>query len=160
MERYRLPKRSYKSKTFLTLGGKNKQTGERTYYIDKTKTRASTRDIIVGKRITAELERIKNERGGNQKPDDFVCIDTNENPIDRCNTYDAFKRRAKKLGYPPHLRFHDLRHSHATIAIQQLKMSARTVQLRLGHSSVTTTLGIYTAEFAAQDKEIGEAFDF
>lgn len=33
-------------------------------------------------------------------------------------------------------------------------MSARTVQLRLGHSSVTTTLGIYTAEFAAQDKEI------
>ncbi len=66
----------------------------------------------------------------------------------------------RSWGYPPHLRFHDLRHSHATIAIQQLKMSARTVQLRLGHSSVTTTLGIYTAEFAAQDKEIGEAFDF
>lgn len=104
------------------------------------------------------MAEIKKERGS-QKDNDFVCIDQFNRPINRQNIYDSFKKRAVKLGYPE-IRFHDLRHSHATIAIQQLKMSARTVQLRLGHSSVTTTLGIYTAEFAAQDKEIGEAFDF
>lgn len=138
--------------------GKNKQTGERTYYIDKTKTRASARDIIVGKRITAELERIKNERG-NQKPDDFVCIDTNENPIDRCNTYDAFKRRAKKLGYS-HLRFHDLRHSHATIAIHEEGLDPASVQGRLGHGHVSTTLSTYTVKSVEQDRKIAAIFDF
>ena len=128
------------------------------YYIESTKNKTSARSISVGEGLIKELGKIKKERG-NQKDNDYVCIDQFDRPVNRQNIYDSFKKRAIKLGYP-NIRFHDLRHSHATIAIQQLKMSARTVQLRLGHSSVTTTLGIYTAEFAAQDKEIGEAFDF
>ncbi len=106
----------------------------------------------------AELERVKKERG-NQKPYDFVCLDTNGNPIYRCNTYDSFKRRAKKLGYL-HLRFHDLRHSHATIVIQEEGARPDSVQVRLGNSHVSTTLSIYTARFVKQDAKIAKAFDF
>ena len=137
---------------------KDKKTGKRYYYIDDTKTKTSVRDIIVGKKIMVELKRVKEERG-NQTPNDFVCLDTNGNPIYRCNTYDSFKRRAKKLGYP-HLRFHDLRHSHATIAIHEEGAKPDSVQVRLGHSDVSTTLSIYTAKSAEQDAKIAEAFDF
>lgn len=127
------------------------------YYIDSGKTRLSLRPVSVGEKLIQELAIIKEERG--DRDSDFVCVDTCKQPINRQNIYDSFKKRAIKLGYEK-MRFHDLRHSHATIAIQQLKMSAKTVQLRLGHSSVTTTLNTYTAEFAAQDREIAEKFDF
>lgn len=128
------------------------------YYIDTTKTKTSIRVISVGRKLIQELAIIKEERG-NQGDNDFVCVDTNGKPINRQNVYDSFKKRAIKLGYEK-MRFHDLRHSHATVAIQQLKMSAKTVQRRLGHSTVNTTLNTYTANIEELDKEIGEKFDF
>lgn len=128
------------------------------YYIDTTKTKTSIRVISVGRKLIQELAIIKEERG-NQGDNDFVCVDTNKKPVNRQNIYDSFKKRVVKLGYEK-MRFHDLRHSHATIAIQQLKMSAKTVQRRLGHSTVNTTLNTYTANIEELDKEIGEEFDF
>lgn len=61
----------------------------------------------------------------------FECMDPNPR-----------LRRLLKAANLPKLRFHDLRHSFATMALES-GVSARIVANWLGHSSVTTTLSIY-----------------
>jgi integrase len=51
-------------------------------------------------------------------------------------------RRILRFAGLPKLRFHDLRHSFATLALEAGK-SPKEVQMWLGHSSVATTLSIY-----------------
>lgn len=41
------------------------------------------------------------------------------------------------------IRFHDLRHTFATLALESPDVSPKQVQTWLGHSSLTTTLGVY-----------------
>ncbi|MCH7737783.1 MAG: tyrosine-type recombinase/integrase [Chloroflexi bacterium] len=48
-----------------------------------------------------------------------------------------------KLAGLPHLRLHDLRHSHATIMMEQ-GVNPKTVAERLRHSSVVITLDTYS----------------
>jgi integrase len=45
-------------------------------------------------------------------------------------------------GLPEELRFHDLRHSHATLLLSR-GVTPKVVQERLGHESVKTTLDVY-----------------
>lgn len=53
-----------------------------------------------------------------------------------------FARLAKRAGLPA-IRFHDLRHTHATLALQA-GIPAKVVSDRLGHSSVSITLDVYS----------------
>jgi hypothetical protein len=54
----------------------------------------------------------------------------------------AFETRAKRAGLP-RIRLHDLRHTHATLALKAGE-PAKVVSERLGHSSVAITLDIYS----------------
>ena len=54
-----------------------------------------------------------------------------------------FKRRAARLGLPP-IRFHDLRHGWATMALEAGE-HPKVVAEQLGHASVRVTLDTYTA---------------
>ena len=54
----------------------------------------------------------------------------------------AFRRVARSVGLP-NLRFHDLRHTHATLMLQQ-GIHPKIVSERLGHSSVSMTLDTYS----------------
>ncbi len=56
--------------------------------------------------------------------------------------YKRFKRIVAELGVPE-ARFHDLRHTYATLALQEGD-DIKTVQTALGHSTVSTTLDIYS----------------
>ena len=56
--------------------------------------------------------------------------------------YDCFKRIVAKIGYPE-IRFHDLRHSYAVIAIKNGD-DPKTVQGNLGHATAAFTLDVYT----------------
>ena len=53
-----------------------------------------------------------------------------------------FDRRAARDGLP-HIGVHGLRHSWATLALRA-GVHPKVVQERLGHSSITVTLGIYS----------------
>ena len=55
---------------------------------------------------------------------------------------DTFRRRAASAGLPP-IRFHDLRHTYATLALSA-NIHPKVVSERLGHSSVTITLDTYS----------------
>ena len=65
----------------------------------------------------------------------------------------AFAARAAKLGFAG-LRFHDLRHTHATLLLQA-GVPVAAVSARLGHANAAVTLGIYS--HATTDAEAAAA---
>ena len=58
----------------------------------------------------------------------------------------------------PHITFHGLRHTHATLLIAQ-GLDVRTVSNRLGHAQTSTTLNIYAHAFARMDREASDKLD-
>jgi integrase len=79
--------------------------------------------------------------GVRQGPDTAVCTRPDGARITPNMLTDRFRALAKRLGLPVH--FHSLRHTHAS---QLLLAGAhpRTMQERLGHSSVALTLDVYS----------------
>ncbi len=63
----------------------------------------------------------------------------------------SFARHQKAVGLD-HIRFHDLRHTHATLALQA-GIHPKTVSARLGHASVSITLDRYSHAIPALEEE-------
>jgi integrase len=85
----------------------------------------------------------------------FMFSHPNGQPFHHERPYLWFRQFVKKNGFR-YIRFHDLRHTSATILINQ-GVHAKIISERLGHGSITTTMNIYghalrTAEQAAADK--------
>ncbi|MEZ7892721.1 MAG: site-specific integrase [Candidatus Wallbacteria bacterium] len=59
----------------------------------------------------------------------------------------------------PHICFHSLRHTSASIAIA-LGINMKTVSSRLGHANISTTMDIYSHPVKRADKEAAEKIDF
>ena len=73
---------------------------------------------------------------------DFVFSRPDGSPLDPGTVRQVFRRilRRAQLG---HLRFHDLRHSHATLMLMS-DVHPKIVQERLGHSKIAVTLDTYS----------------
>lgn len=119
----------------------------------------------ISARQTESSPVINNELGGHMNPDNFNrwfrgwCV---KNDFGRyegsCTEYrDANGvKRYRKTGYhglTPHM----LRHTHATLLIGA-STDIKTVQARLGHSSIDLTLNIYSHAIAANDEKAAETF--
>lgn len=59
----------------------------------------------------------------------------------------------------PAVRFHDLRHTNATIMLMNLKIPAKVVSERLGHSNISITLDTYSHVLQDAQKEAAEKMD-
>lgn len=70
----------------------------------------------------------------------------------------AFTRIRRELGLPDGTSFHTLRHTHATMLIAS-GADMRTVQERLGHANVATTLSLYAHVVPGRDRAAAEAFE-
>lgn len=77
-------------------------------------------------------------------------------PEDRTNVYHRFANLAAKLGHKG-MRFHDLRHTHATILLSEREM-VNAVSERLGHADEATTLRIYAHVLPNKAEETAERF--
>lgn len=55
----------------------------------------------------------------------------------------------------PLIRFHDLRHTHATLALQA-GVHPKVVSDRLGHASISITLDLYSHSIPAMQEEAAE----
>ena len=91
------------------------------------------------KKKQAEWKLAAGERW-NQK-DNFVFSDELGNHLSKCTVYENLKRCAKAAGIPE-TRFHDLRHTYATLALEQ-GTDIKTVSANLGHATVAFTLDVY-----------------
>ena len=68
----------------------------------------------------------------------------------------AFRRVVRNLGLPG-IRFHDLRHTHATLLLQAGEPT-KVVSERLGHASAVITLGIYAHVLPGAQEEAADRF--
>ena len=74
----------------------------------------------------------------NRKESGLIFATSNGTPFAHQNIHRHFKKTLVKLGLPE-IRFHDLRHSYASILASQ-NVHPKTVQEALGHSTITLTL--------------------
>jgi integrase len=78
-----------------------------------------------------------------QTQETLVCARYDGEPVLPSSVTHEFVKAIRKLPNLPRVRFHDLRHSHAT----QLLMAGihpKIAQERLGHSTISTTLDLYS----------------
>lgn len=69
----------------------------------------------------------------------------------------VFSSLRDRLGLPKETHFHTLRHSHATYLLYE-GVDVRTIQDRLGHADVATTLRLYAHILPGRDEEAARAF--
>jgi integrase len=83
------------------------------------------------------------EYGENVSVDTLVCTGQDGKPQWPTTITHQFGKAIRKLDSLPTVRFHDLRHSHATQLLAS-GVHPKIAQERLGHSSITTTLDLYS----------------
>jgi len=96
--------------------------------------------------------------GVRQTGTSLVCDRGDGEPLTPTALTTAFIRRVRKLKDLPTIRFHDLRHSHATELMRQ-RVPAKVVSERLGHASVTMTLDLYSHVDTAMQEDAATIFD-
>jgi integrase len=69
----------------------------------------------------------------------------------------AFAKVLKKAGLP-HIRFHDLRHTHATLLLKG-GVHPKIVSERLGHANIGITLDTYSHVLPGLQEAAAEHFD-
>jgi len=80
----------------------------------------------------------------------LVFCELDGSPLNPHQFSQAFQQRAKEAKLPK-IRLHDLRHSHASIALQA-GIHPKVVSERLGHSSVSITLDTYSHAIPAMQE--------
>ncbi len=112
------------------------------------KTHRSARPVTVAK---GTVERLRQHRvrqledrlavGLGHQDSDLVFANAQGEPVHPNRLRDAWAKVAAEAGLQ--LRFHDLRHAHASLLLQQ-GVHPKVVSERLGHSTVAVTLDIYS----------------
>jgi integrase len=115
----------------------------------KTPKGNKTRSITLPSFAIAELRRLKIEQaeslfrlGVRQSGDTRVCARADGETISPYGLTRAFGRLVRSLGFP-NIHYHSLRHTNATRMLES-GVHPRVAQERLGHSSVTMTIDLYS----------------
>jgi len=86
-----------------------------------------------------------------------VFIRTTGEPLLPYTVTHGFKKIVRKPGLDG-VRFHDLRHTHATVMLIQ-GVHPKVVQERLGHSKMSTTMDLYSHVMPSMQKDAVQRFD-
>jgi len=119
------------------------------YVIRQPKSKRSRRLVSLSPSLAillrehkAEQEDIRRQLGAPLQDNDLVFSHPDGSPIEPNSVTKAFRKLARSVGLYG-LRFHDLRHAHATLMLQQ-GIHPKIVSERLGHSSIAITLDTYS----------------
>lgn len=113
----------------------------------KTKSRSGNRDIPLAEFVIDELilARHKYETLQENNPDfcdlDFVCSQENGLPHNRSSFTKSFKRLLKDCCIPD-MRWHDLRHTYATV-LKENDISTKAISVCMGHNEAKITEDVY-----------------
>ena len=130
----------------------------------KPKSPKSRRQIALSPSLALLLRQHKDEQqirgillGKPSADSDLVFCHTDGKPIEPGVVSHTFAKVLKKAGLS-HIRFHDLRHTHATLMLKQ-GVHPKIVSERLGHSSVAITLDTYSHVLPGLQEQAAENFD-
>jgi integrase len=124
-----------------------------------------TRAITLPAFSVDELRRLKRQQaeellilGIRQSGETLVCARADGLPLQPQSLTHQFTRLISRVRDLPRVRFHDLRHSHAT----QLLLAGvhpKIAQERLGHATITTTLDLYSHVTETMQSDAAERLD-
>jgi len=128
------------------------------------KTAKGRRQVILGPATLSKLQdhnkRQKGERlfrGESRQEQGLIFTSAIGTPLDPCNVLKHFKALLRKAGLPD-IRLHDLRHTAASLMLQQ-GVHPKVVQERLGHSTVSLTLDVYSHVLPGLQESAGIQLD-
>lgn len=106
-------------------------------------------DILRQVRRTQDAERLR--LGPAYHDNGLVFTNLDGSIIDPSSATHRFADLARDAGFPG-LRFHDLRHTHATMLLRK-NVHPKVVQERLGHSQISVTLDTYSHVLPGMQEE-------
>ena len=128
------------------------------------KSASGRRMVVLGRATVEKLrqhfqqQQLERQFSGDKwQENDLVFPSKVGTPMDQRNVLRIFKELLVKAGLPD-MRFHDLRHTAATLMLQQ-GVHPKVVQERLGHSDISLTLNTYSHVLPAMQEEAAEALD-
>src|SRR4029077_7591774 len=108
-----------------------------------------------------ELRRLKRQQaeellalGVRQSGETLACSRHDGEPMPPRSLTHEFAKVAGRVQDVPRVRFHDLRHSHAT-QLLSAGVHPKVAQERLGHSTITTTLDLYSHVTETMQGDVG-----
>lgn len=113
------------------------------WILKEPKSKQSRRTIKLPAFVVAALREHRERMAKESHGSDFVFVTKNGTHISKSNLTRQVWRPALRTAGLPRIRFHDLRHSHASALLND-GASIKAVSRRLGHSSVELTLRVYS----------------
>ena len=124
---------------------KEQQKGGKYYYSstknDKRRTIALSPSVVRLFKYQKQKQLLMESTASEWKKSNLVFTNAKGGFLSYRTVYDCYKRIVKKMGCPE-LRFHDLRHQYAVIAIKNGD-DIKTIQGNLGHATAAFTLDVY-----------------
>ena len=114
------------------------------------KTKGSNRKIDLSPMLVRELLSWQLLSG--RRNDDLVFPNEAGGPMNYSNMVQRYYRKALKDAKIPQIRFHDLRHTYASLLLSQGE-NIKYIQSQLGHSSPTVTLNVYAHLMKGENQE-------
>ena len=132
-------------------------------HINSTKTRAGTRYITINNKLSNMLRDWKQEQTTLLKEfiddiDNLQIIQSSPISITKNMIDKKFKQILSRNNDIKKIRIHDLRHSHASLLINQGE-DYLVVKERLGHASITTTIDTYSHLYPSKQKSLANKLD-
>jgi Site-specific recombinase XerD len=132
---------------------------------DGAKTNAGNRPVTIPNQLMdiLKLQRERYEELKGKLGDEFIDIDivifnlANGKTVFPGNLLKAYKRDVKSSGLP-HIRFHDMRHSHATLLLYK-GINVKVISERLGHTKVGVTLDTYSHVLPSMQQEVADTLE-
>lgn len=131
---------------------------------DSPKTDGGARTIAISESVVSYLKQVKADYKKNKsllgdcyQDYGLVFARPDGSPLDPDTFSRSFKKLVNNLDIPT-VRFHDLRHSHATLLLQQGE-HPKIVSERLGHSTIGITMDTYSHVTPNMQKEAAKKFD-
>lgn len=128
------------------------------------KTPQSKRKFALAENVVKALKRHRNAQlerrlaaGGDWQENGLVFTTRTGGPLDGVNVTRDFQRMLTKAELPKR-RFHDLRHTTASLLLHQ-KVQPRVVADLLGHSEIRTTMDLYSHVAPVLRREAAEQMD-
>ena len=114
------------------------------------KTKGSRRSIDLSPVVVSTLASWKLMSGG--RNDDLVFPNEAGGPMNYSNMVQRYFLKALEKAGIQRIRFHDLRHTYASLLLSQGE-NIKYVQTQLGHSSPTVTLNVYAHLMKSENQE-------
>lgn len=131
------------------------------------KKKSSIRKIVIPSSISAELKlyqaHMMRTRSNTEAPWEggehyFLFAHETGKPLYPKTLYDQWRDFVKSVPGLKHIRFHDLRHTSATLLINQ-GVHAKIISNRLGHSKIATTMNVYGHVIESADRAAADTFN-